>query len=230
MLRNKVSHKQHCALLKEDTTGNISKEYGINRDSILNELSYFHVCDGSLLPDVMHDLLEGALQYEVKLMLGVMIDTEKYFTLEEFNSRLEHMELGYMESKDRPTPVAAVTLRSPGHSLKQAGMLVHCHYHYRLLFSYIILLVTAAQMMLLGRVLPLLVGGHVPDDDEYWQNFLRMMEIVDHLFCPRITEDDAAYVAVLINDHHREFLELYPGHNIIPKMHFMVHMPRLMIQ
>ena len=60
----------------------------------LNEVAYFHVCNGSLVPDVMHDILEGALQYEVKLILQFMIDTEKYFTLEELNTRLERMELG----------------------------------------------------------------------------------------------------------------------------------------
>ena len=42
---------------------------------------YFHVCDGSLIPDIMHDLLEGALQYEVKVMLKAMISEDKYFTL-----------------------------------------------------------------------------------------------------------------------------------------------------
>ena len=63
-------------------------------------LSYFHVCNGSLVPDVMHDILEGALQYEVKLMLQFMVDTERYFTLNELNTRLEHVELGYMLVQD----------------------------------------------------------------------------------------------------------------------------------
>ena len=62
------------------------------------------------------------------------------------------------------------------------------------------------------------------------QIFLRMLDIVDILFCPRITEDDAAYRASLISDHHEEFCYLYPSWSVIPKMHFMVHMPRLMIQ
>ena len=75
-------------------SGKASKEYGINRDSILNQLSYFHVCHGSLVPDIMHDILEGVLQYEIKLMLQVMINREKYFTLTDFNSRLENLELG----------------------------------------------------------------------------------------------------------------------------------------
>ena len=76
----------------------------------------------------------------------------------------------------------------------------------------------------------MLVGDHVPDDDKHWQNFLILMEIVDHLFCPQVTEDQAAYVVTLIRDHHHDFCGLYPDHSIIPKMHFMVHMPRLMIQ
>ena len=45
----------------------------------------------------------------------------------------------------------------------------------------------AAQMWLFSRILPMLVGDHVSDDDEDWQNFLILMEIVDHLFYPQVT-------------------------------------------
>ncbi len=85
-------------------------------------------------------------------------------------------------------------------------------------------------MWLFGRILPLLVGDFVPEDDERWENFLRMMEIADRLFCSRITEDDATYLTWLISDHHKEFCSLYPDSSEIPKMHFMVHMPRLMVE
>lgn len=83
---------------------------------------HFHVCSGGLLPDIMHDLLEGVLQYEVKLMIREMITIDGYFTLDQFNSRLVSAELGYMESSDKPTPITSITLMSSGHSLKQAGM------------------------------------------------------------------------------------------------------------
>ena len=96
--------------------------YGINRNSILNQLQYFHVCDGSLLPDVMHDILEGALQYEVKLLLHVMIEDKNHFTLAIFNSRLKNLELGYMECNNRPTIISTKTYKSTGNSLKQSGM------------------------------------------------------------------------------------------------------------
>ena len=85
-------------------------------------------------------------------------------------------------------------------------------------------------MWLLGRVLPLVIGDLVPDDDEMWLNFLLMMEIVDRLFSPQVSEDTAAYLVVLIDDHHKSFVDLYPGESVIPKMHFMVHMPRLILK
>ena len=88
----------------------------------------------------------------------------------------------------------------------------------------------ASQMKLMGRILPLTIGDFIPEDDQHWELYLNLMDIVDILFSPIISDDFAAYVSTLINDHHREFCKLYPDNSIIPKMHFMVHMPRLMIQ
>ena len=79
------------------------------------------MCDGTLLPDLMHDILEGALQYEVKLMLQVMINVEGYFSIDELNSNMQHLELGYMENSNRPTLLSNKTLNSEGNSLKQNG-------------------------------------------------------------------------------------------------------------
>lgn len=112
----------HCTLVEEDESGKASRMYRINRNSILNQLKYFHVCNGALLPDIMHDILEGSLQYEVKLLLHAMIDDKNYFNLTTFNTRLENLELGYMECKNRPTIISAKTYSSTGNSLKQNGM------------------------------------------------------------------------------------------------------------
>ena len=68
------------------------------------------------------------------------------------------------------------------------------------------------------------------EDDKHWHLYLQLMEIVDLLFCPKTSHDHAAYLTALISDHHSEFCQLYPGKSIIPKMHFMVHMPKLMIR
>ena len=88
---------------------------------------YFHVCEGGLLPDVMHDVLEGVLQYEVKIMLQTMVEVEHYLTLNELNSRLGRVELGYMEAKDRPSPISDQKLFGAGHLLNQAGIIVYMY-------------------------------------------------------------------------------------------------------
>ena len=45
--------------------------FGVNRRSLLTSLTYFDVTSGSLIPDVMHDFLEGVIPLELKLMLKV---------------------------------------------------------------------------------------------------------------------------------------------------------------
>lgn len=85
-------------------------------------------------------------------------------------------------------------------------------------------------MWLFGRILPLLIGEYIPEEDERWMLYLQLMDIVDILFSPTTSEDYAIYLSTLISDHHDEFRRLYPDSSIIPKMHFTIHMPRLMIK
>lgn len=46
--------------------------YGVNRRALLSTLEFCDLASGALIPDIMHDVLEGALPLEVKLMLKVM--------------------------------------------------------------------------------------------------------------------------------------------------------------
>jgi len=41
VLRNENDHKGYCKLVEADKSGALSKEFGINRDSVLNELELF---------------------------------------------------------------------------------------------------------------------------------------------------------------------------------------------
>lgn len=97
------------------------EDTSFNSQSILNELQFFHTCTGALLPDIMHDVLEGGLQYEAKLMLKQYILEDKYFKLGDFNSKMENFEFGYMDTKNRPTPITIVTLSNGDNCLKQNG-------------------------------------------------------------------------------------------------------------
>ena len=89
---------------------------------------------------------------------------------------------------------------------------------------------TASQMWMLGRFLPLMIGADIPADDECWMSFSLLLRIMQYLFAPKLDEDDLAIVQEMIMDHHHHFASLYPTHLIIPKLHYLIHMPRLIYE
>mgnify|MGYP002803833386 FL=1 len=85
-------------------------------------------------------------------------------------------------------------------------------------------------MWCLAINLPLMIGGLVPDNDEHWALFCDLLEIIRIIFAPAVSHNLVAYLQVLIQGHHERFKELYPGCPIIPKMHYMIHMPRAILR
>ena len=81
--------------------------------------------------------------------------------------------------------------------------------------------------MALGRMLPAAIGSFVPEDHQEWSAFLDLLKIMDILLAPIIIQDELAYAQVLIEHHLQNIKEVYPGISIIPKMHYLVHMPRI---
>ena len=80
-------------------------------------------------------------------------------------------------------------------------------------------------MWCLGRLLTLMIGHHIPQDNEHWLNFLALLQVIDYLFAPVISHESVDHLRVLIGNYHYTFKSLYPDCNIIPKMHYMVHYP-----
>ena len=85
------------------------------------------------------------------------------------------------------------------------------------------------QMWTLGRFLPLVIGQFIDTEDNHWCNFLRLLDIIDILFSKRIPVCYCGYLESLISDHHFSFRDLYPSSSVTPKLHSMVHLPRLIL-
>ena len=86
-----------------------AKLYGVKGQSALNRSKFFHVVTG-LLSDIMHDILEGVLPLHMKTMLHRFVIENKYFSLDELNSRLLHFPFGFTDSKNRPSIVKSLNL------------------------------------------------------------------------------------------------------------------------
>ena len=67
--------------------------YGIHKKPILNSSQFFHVVDG-LPPDIMHDILEVSLQYEVKELLKYLVRDKELITLDNFNRKILLFSVG----------------------------------------------------------------------------------------------------------------------------------------
>lgn len=121
-LRTQELYDSHCDGLEGPLHDHIATTYGIVHNSILNSCRYFHVTSG-LVPDIMHDILEGSLELCMRHLLIHLISEEKLFSVAFLNTRIASFSYGPLEVKNKPTAVALAYISKDGH-LKQSGVLL----------------------------------------------------------------------------------------------------------
>ena len=119
VLRSRDTHTSHCAHLEGPLHDHFATTYGVSCKSVLNESRFFHVVDG-LIPDIMHDVLEGSLQLHIKWLLKHCIIHMKYFSINILNERICSFNFGAAEGSNRPTCIAPDVLMSSKLSVKQS--------------------------------------------------------------------------------------------------------------
>jgi len=80
----------------------------------------------------------------------------------------------------------------------------------------------ASQMWNLAVYLPLMVGEQIPEDDNEWDCYLLLLEICTSRV---LSVDLVDHLRILIKLYLVAFRECYPHLSIIPKQHYMVHLP-----
>ena len=180
----------------------LSTTYGIVERSLLSKLSQFDIVK-QLPEDIMHVLLEGSVQYEVRHTLQHFIDNG-YFTLKQLNNALNNLSLGYHDERNRPPPLRETILTGQDrYRMKQ----------------------TAEQARIFLKYLPFCLKGFVEYGNPYYQLLLKIISTVSTCFSPVISEETIQELENSIEAHLNLFKELFPTVNITPKMHYMVHLP-----
>lgn len=90
------------------------------RDSSLNTLKYFHMCSNYTF-DIMHNILEGVAQYELKLLFKYL--TENFISGNYLLLRIYLFDFGYIDRRNRPTNV---NLEHGGNSIGLNSILILC--------------------------------------------------------------------------------------------------------
>ncbi len=88
----------------------------------------------------------------------------------------------------------------------------------------------ASQMWCLAKLFPLMIGHFIMENEEHWENFLLLLTITDFVFAPIISQDVVPYLKDVIQEHHTNFCLLYPHAPIIPKLHYMIHLPEWILR
>ena len=78
-------------------------------------------------------------------------------------------------------------------------------------------------MWTMARMLPLIIGKYIPEEDDYWCHYLQLLDIMDYTMSPIVQRHTPAYLSLIIQENLEE---LYPDASFIPKMHYLVHVPQ----
>ena len=75
----------------------------------------------------------------------------------------------------------------------------------------------ASQMWLLGRLLPLMIGQYVPNDDPHWVCFLELLSLLVLSTAVEVTSDSITDLKMIVESYLVHYNELYPN-SMTPKM------------
>lgn len=215
-LLDKATYETNCTTLLNAETDiefrNLSKEYGLNRRSVMLECPDYDLTQ-SIPMDIMHVMQEGVMEYEIKCILKVCVE-EKLFSVEDFNEELEqHFGQFRKDAFDKPKLLTRAILNANDNKLRQGS---------------------ATKMLTLARGMPFILNKLIKQPTEIGQYRLRLvqqlLEISHFMFAPVIGQDRVERMADQIEEHLKLFKEVFPERRIMPKQHYMLHIPRNIAQ
>lgn len=208
-LRSKTMHDEHLSILEsavtlQDRTVK-STEFGVVNKSVLCKIKSFDVTK-MLTMDLMHNLLEGVCDVEMKAILYHLIEELHLLTYKQLNILIDTFPYPPELAKNKPSVIEK-------HHVKD-GQLRQC----------------AGQTITLMIVLPLILAPFVTAENEKYENFVLLAQLTQVLLAYKIKKSSIDMLRHMIFEHHSNFKKLYPTIAITPKFHFLVHSPSVIEQ
>ena len=88
---------------------------------------------------------------------------------------------------------------------------------------------SSSEMFCLVENLNLIIGPLIPEDNEYWEFYLTLKEILTIVSSTSITNLTHNILETTIYEYLTQLKQLFPNH-FKPKHHFLVQYPRFMFQ
>ena len=189
------SESAFSKITKETYAENILN--GVYTPCLLNETQFYHTTENYAF-DITHDLWEGIIPLELKLIINGLI-SENYFDIKFLNARIASFNYSSIDASNKPNLIIV----NIDKSLKLKNK--------------------AAKFSCLFRLLSFIIGDKVPLHDKYWELYLILSQIVDIIYSRDISEIQTNQLDWLIQDHHYKYLTLFPNETLKKKHHNMIH-------
>lgn len=173
--------------------------HGVKEECIFNEIPHFD-CSINVVCDIMHDLFEGVCRYDLAKIIRYFL-TKKFFSIEKLNERIKYFN--HQSRFDRGNKMRLIKMD-------------HIRKGY--------LITTAAEMSSLISYFTFIVGDLIPCDDEVWEFYLILCEIINIVTGRIISDAQINFLRYLIISHHEMYIRLFNDY-LKPKYHFMIHYP-----
>lgn len=188
---------------ESDLLKNCPRLTGIKKSSIFNSVLNFHITTNVSF-DIMHDILHGVSNYDLRSILYHFIFVKRYFTLDTLNARIQRFHFGPNKDLNKPPEFCM-------HDVK----------------SKLALKCLATKMLTLLRFLGLMIGDLIEEGDQYWALYKTLRSILDIILSPRVVRSYAIELKRLIENLLTLYHEFFG--NLKPKFHNMVHYPTFML-
>ena len=151
----------------------------------------------------MYWILEGVCVYVMKAIINSFITVEKYFTLEELNTRIQNY--GFIEICNKPPSV-----------------------YYNTTTCELNLNTSAAEMLCLVRYFGLIIGDLISKNDKYWKLYQYLRQIINIVTFPRLTQSILRDLKILVMKHNELYINLFEC--LKPKFPNLIHYARLLFE
>ena len=200
--RTPANYQESVALV--EASENMPNHKGIKFDSVFNSLSTFHVCTPGLPPCLGHDLFEGVVKHDVKLILDHLIKDKQLFSFKAFNVAVKKFSFKGSDLNSKPNSINENADNIGGHAMQNWCLL---------------------------RFMPLIVcevlNVDIDDSDSVFNMLLLLHEIVEIVVAQAIDEANIASLSVLVECYLTERSKCFPNERVRPKHHYLTHYPEL---
>lgn len=171
----------------EEAVGNekkrLSKEYGINHDTVLNQVENFSPVI-SIPPDLMYNNSEGFMPRTTQFYVNKICIGKKKISLHNLNEKVQNFDYEYSELVDKPSVIKLQQLTGNFHQ-------------------------SPAQTWLLAVTLPTILRDSVDDDCEYSDNYSKMLQVSSIIMGHSASRGMLDFLTLCIAEYLSDFKRVY---------------------